>query len=161
MALGAMGEVKRGGFGSAGHLGSAGETVVVPAAPALTWNSLEADNEPDFLVDLPSGNVDPTRDAAAGDHLIIEYQLQAGGAWTGYIDHTLIAGDITDDTIAVTGVGAVANGSYFFRGRIERGALIGTNSANESVTINVVAATNRLMWGTDQILWGADNLTWS
>jgi hypothetical protein len=118
-----------------GLLGSAGEAVVVPAAPALTWNSLEADDEPDFLVDLPSGNVDPDEDAAAGDHLIIEYQLQAGGAWTEYVDRTLIAGDITDDTITITGVGSVASGSYYFRARIERGALIGTNSANEEVTI--------------------------
>jgi hypothetical protein len=124
--------------GGSNALGGAGESVVVPAAPGLTWNSLETDNEPDFLVDLPSGNVDPDQDAAAGDHLIIEYQLQAGGAWTGYVDRTLIAGDITDDTITVTGVGTVANGSYYFRDRIERGALIGTNSANEAVTINAV-----------------------
>lgn len=143
-----------------GVLGGASGPAEVPAAPALTWNSLETDNEPDFLVDLPNGWGD-YRDAAAGDHLIIEYQLQAGGAWTEYVDHTLTAGNITDDTITVTGVGSVANGSYYFRARIERGALIGTNSANESVTINVVAATNRFMWGTDQILWGADNLTWS
>src|SRR5688572_21085261 len=80
--------------------------VVVPAAPALTWNSLETDNEPDFLIDLPSGNVDPIEDAAAADHLIIEYQLQAGGAWTEYVDHTLDAGDISDDTITITGVGS-------------------------------------------------------
>lgn len=112
----------------------------VPAAPALTWNSLETDDEPDFLVDLPSGNVDPVRDAAAGDHLILEYQPQAGGSWTQYIDRTLSGGDITDDTISVAGVGTVSNGSYFFRGRIERPSpvLIGTNSANASVTINVV-----------------------
>jgi hypothetical protein len=136
---------------------------VVPAAPALTWNSLETDDEPDFLVDLPSGNVDPDEDAAAGDHLIIEYQLQAGGAWTEYVDRTLIAGDITDDTITVTGVGSVPNGDYFFRARLERPspALIGTNSANESVTINAVGATNRLMWGADQLTWGADRLIWS
>lgn len=120
--------------------GAGGSPVVVPAAPALTWNSLETDDEPDFLIDLPSGNVDPIQDAAAGDHLIIEHQPQAGGSWTQYIDRTLIAGDITDDTIAVAGVGSVANGSYFFRGRIERPSpvLIGTNSANESVTINLV-----------------------
>jgi hypothetical protein len=142
MAFGRLGALGR-GFGSLGGLlGSAGGSVVVPAAPALTWNSLETDNEPDFLVDLPSGNVDPTRDAAAGDHLIIEYQLQAGGAWTEYVDRTLIADDITDDTITITGVGPVANGSYYFRARIERGALIGTNSANEAVTINVAVATN-------------------
>jgi hypothetical protein len=118
--------------------GASTPAVVVPAAPALTWNSLETDDEPDFLVDLPSGNVDPDQDAAADDHLIIEYQLQAGGAWTEYVDRTLIAGDITDDTISVSGVGSVANGDYFFRARIERGALIGTNSANASVTINLV-----------------------
>jgi hypothetical protein len=120
-------------------LGSPGGSVVVPAAPALTWNSLETDDEPDFLVDLPNGNVDPIQDAAADDHLIIEYQLQAGGAWTEYVDYVLLSGDITDDTITVTGVGSVANGDYFFRARLERGALIGTDSANEAVTINVVA----------------------
>jgi hypothetical protein len=120
-------------------LGGAGGSVVVPAAPGLTWNSLETDNEPDFLVDLPSGNVDPVQDAAAADHLIIEYQLQAGGAWTEYVDHTLTAGNITDDTITIAGVGSVTDGSYYFRGRIERGALIGTNSANEAVTIAAAA----------------------
>jgi hypothetical protein len=143
MAFGRLGALGR-GFGSLGSLGNAGEAVVVPAAPALTWNSLEADDEPDFLVDLPSGNVDPDEDAAAGDHLIIEYQLQAGGAWTEYVDRTLIAGDITDDTITITGVGSVANGSYYFRARIERGALIGTNSTNTSVTINAAGATDAI-----------------
>lgn len=129
------------GFGRLGSSGSAaGEAVAVPAAPALTWNSLETDDEPDFLIDLPSGNVDPIQDAAADDHLIIEYQLQAGGAWTEYVDHTLTAGDITDDTITIAGVGSVANGDYYFRARIERGALIGTNSTNEEVTIAVVGA---------------------
>jgi hypothetical protein len=155
MALGAMGAVKRGGFGSAGHLGSAGgSVVVVPAAPALTWNSLETDNEPDFLVDLPSGyGVGDVRNAAAADHLIIEYQLQAGGAWTQYIDHPLSAGDITDDTITITGVGSVANGSYYFRARIERGALIGTNSANEAVTINAAGATDAIeLEGTTDLI---------
>jgi hypothetical protein len=141
MAFGSLGALGR-GFGRLGALlgGSSTPAVVVPAAPALTWNSLETDDEPDFLIDLPSGNVDPIEDAAADDHLIIEYQLQAGGAWTEYVDHTLIADDITDDTISIAGVGSVSNGDYYFRARIERGALIGTNSANEEVTIATAAA---------------------
>jgi hypothetical protein len=162
MAFGSLGALGR-GFGRLGAVlgGASTPAVVVPAAPALTWNSLETDDEPDFLVDLPSGNVDPDQDAAADDHLIIEYQLQAGGAWTEYVDRTLIAGDITDDTISVSGVGSVANGDYFFRARIERGALIGTNSANEEVTINV-ATGNNLLWGVgNDLLWGVgNNLNW-
>lgn len=161
MSFGRLGALGR-GFGALGSglLGSpGGSPVVVPAAPALTWNSLETDDEPDFLVDLPDGNIDPIQDAAAGDHLILEYQPQAGGAWTQYIDRTLLSGDITDDTISVSGVGSVPNGSYFFRGRIERGALVGTNSS--SVAVTVAATTNRLMWGIDQLLWGADRLIWS
>lgn len=124
-------------------LGSAGGSVVVPAAPALTWNSTSADTTPDFLVDLPNGQIDPIQDAAAGDHLIVEYQLQSGGAWTQYLDRTLSAGDISDDVISVTGVGALSAGDYFFRGRIERSPLIGTNSSNASVTI-AVAANRRI-----------------
>jgi hypothetical protein len=119
-------------------LGGSGESVVVPAAPVLVWASLETDDEPDFEVDLPNGNVDPIEDAAEGDHLIFEYQLQSGGAWTEYLDHTLTAGDITDDDISVPGVDSVADGDYFFRARLERGALIGTNSASVEVTIDTV-----------------------
>jgi hypothetical protein len=154
MQLGKLGA--RGGFGSGGALGGASTpAVVAPAAPALTWNSLETDDEPDFLIDLPSGNVDPVEDAAADDHLIIEYQLQAGGSWTEYVDHTLTAGDITDDTISIAGVGSVANGDYYFRARLERPspALIGTNSANEEVTINAVVGTDAIeLEGTTDLI---------
>jgi len=132
MAFGRLGALGR-GFGSLGSSGGGG--VVVPAAPALTWNSTSADTTPDFLVDLPSGNVDPIKDATAGDHLILEHQLQSGGAWTQYLDRTLSGGDISDDTISVTGVGALSSGDYYFRGRIERGALIGTNSSSVAVTV--------------------------
>jgi hypothetical protein len=129
-----------------GLLGSPGGSVVVPAAPGLTWNSTSADTTPDFLVDLPSDNVNPIQDAAAGDHLILEYQPQAGGAWAQYLDYTLLAGDIVADTISKSGVTPVASGDYFFRGRLERSPLIGTNSANVSVTI--AAATNQRISST-------------
>ena len=138
--------------------GASNPPAQVPAAPVLTWNSASSDTTPDFLVDLPNGWGD-YRDAVAGDHLKVEYQLQSGGAWTSYIDHTLTSGDITDDLIAVTGVGALSSGDYYFRGRIERGVLISANSANVAVTI--AAATNRLMWGSDQQLWSTDHLTWA
>lgn len=120
-------------------LGRAGTSPQNPNPPALVWISASSDATPDFDIDLPNGNGN-YKDAAAGDHLIIEYQLQSGGAWTTYIDRTLSAGDITDDIISVTGVSSLANGDYYFRGRITRGALVSSNSANVSVTISVTSA---------------------
>lgn len=132
------------------HLGSAAGSAENPNPPALTWNSAETDATPDFLVDLPSGWGD-YRDAAENDHLIIEYQLQAGGAWTEYLDRTLSAGDITDDTISVTGVSSLSNGDYYFRGRITRGSLSSSNSSNVSVTIAVASHAVELEGSTDLI----------
>lgn len=144
--------------GGLGVLGSAsGTPVVVPAAPALTWNSTSSDTTPDFLVDLPSGNTDPIQDAAAGDHLILEYQLQAGGAWTQYLDHTLSSGDITGDIISQSGVTPVASGDYYFRGRLERGALIGTNSSSVAVTIAAASANNRIASASNRRISSAGN----
>lgn len=120
------------GLGSV--LGRSGMSLV-PAAPALTWNSTSSDNTPDFLVDLPSGNINPIQDAAAGDNLILEYQPQAGGAWTQYLTHTLTSGDISTDIISQSSVTPIANGSYYFRGRLERGVLIGANSSSVPVTV--------------------------
>jgi hypothetical protein len=132
MAFGGMGT--RPQMGSMGAVGG-GSSVSRPAAPALTWTSADSDTTPDFDVDLPSGYSDAARNAQAGDHLILEYQLQAGGAWTQYLDHPLSSGDISDDDITVSDVDAVPSGDYYFRARLQRGGLIGDNSSNEEVTI--------------------------
>lgn len=141
-----------GGMGLDALLGSATGSAPAenPSPPYLTWNSTSADATPDFLVDLPRGWGD-YRDAAENDHLIIEYQLQAGGAWTEYVDHTLTAGDITNDTISVTGVSSLSNGDYYFRGRITRGLLSSSNSSNVSVTIAVASHAVELEGSTDLI----------
>lgn len=99
-------------------------------------NSLSTDNTPDFLVDIPKGWGD-YRDAVAGDHLVISYQPQAGGAIVVYLDYTLTSGDITSDTIAATGASPVANGIFNFWINMVRGALTSANSANVSVTVAV------------------------
>jgi hypothetical protein len=147
MAFGKLGDGGR-GFGHLGTaLGRAGTSPVQrPSFPFLTWVSASTDTTPDFNVDLPSGNGD-YRDAAAGDHLILEYQLQSGGSWTTYVDRTLSSGDISSDTISVTGISSIADGSYFFRARIVRGAIQGTNSTNVAVTIAATPSTVTISYG--------------
>lgn len=139
------------GLGVTGYGGGA----LVPGTPAITLTSTSADNTPDFDVDLPSGNGD-YRDAAAGDHLIMEYQLQSGGSWSSYLNYTLSSGDIASDTISISSVSSVADGSYYFRARLERSALIGANSSSASVTISAI---NNLIWGSgNDLLWGSGNV---
>lgn len=113
-----------------------------PLAPILTWDDNTADTTPNFSVDLPSGNGAP-RDAAANDVLRIQYSSDSGANWSAYLTHTLDAGDIAGDPITVTGVTPLANGSYVFRARLERGSIVSAWSASENATVN---AAGYLYW---------------
>jgi hypothetical protein len=123
------------GLSSRPNRGSGGSTSLAPGAVVLTWDGVSSDTTPNFDVDLPSGNGAP-RDAAAGDVLRIQYSSNGGSSWNAYLTHTLDAGDIAVGSITVTGVSPLADGSYLFRPRLERGALVSAWGASESVTID-------------------------
>jgi hypothetical protein len=140
MAFGRMGAQGR-GFGRMGSGVGAGDGAgpsLLPGAVVLTWDGDDTDTRPDFDVDLPSGLGAP-EDAEEDDIIRFQYRLQSG-VDADYADYMvtdpLTAGQIAGDPITVSGVGALANGDYYFRARLERdGTLLGPWSNVEEVTV--------------------------
>ena len=137
-----------------GVLGSAGGPV--PDAPVLTWTSGVTDSTPNFSVNLPDGLGAP-HDAVDGD--VIYLEIADNISFTTTSTDTLDAGDVSGDIVAMEQATPLADGTYYARARLKRGASFGPYSNTETKTLTTVA--NRLMWGADQLTWGVDRLIWS
>lgn len=109
-----------------------GSTVIY--AVVLAWASTSADTTPDFEIALPSGNGAPF-DVQTGDDLVLQYSADGGSSWLPWITNTLDAGEVAGSPITETGVTPLPGGSYLFRARLERGAILGVWSNQEVVDI--------------------------
>src|SRR5262245_48717430 len=109
---------------------------IVP--PVITWTGDTSDTTPDFDIDLSSGLGAP-RDAAAGDVFHEQYSPDSGATWNDYLLHTLTSGDIAGTPFTVSGVSPLANGTFPFRARLERGSITSAWSASVSVTVSASA----------------------
>jgi hypothetical protein len=91
---------------------------------------------PLFDIDLPSGFGD-ARDAVAGD--VLQLEISDGVGFTDPIDDTLDAGEVAADVVALPPSAALAEGDYFARARLVRGARVGPWSATLAFTIDLTA----------------------
>lgn len=127
------------GLGRLGSNGGRGIDPLAPGTPVLTWDGNSADTTPNFSVDLPHGNGAPL-DAAVGDVLRVQVSAAGANVWSAYVTPTLDAGNIAGNPITVTGATPLANGTYDFRARLERGTHIGSWSAIKTATVAAPSA---------------------
>lgn len=103
-----------------------------PSAPGqitLTWDENSADTLPNFDIGLPL-------DTEVDDVIYTEYSDDDGETWAEYFEsEPLTQEQIAGAPIEIEGVTPLAAGDYLFRGWLIRGALTGTVSDNEAVTI--------------------------
>lgn len=137
MALGAMGVVSRGGFGSAGALGGA-VNPDLPTAPVLAMDPawVTTDATPDFIAD-----VDDT--VAAGDDTRLQIQA-ALGDWSVLLSnttHEITAPEDAANEIS-QGNGSLANGDYEARMNVTRDSDGLTSNWSNTVSFTVAAVTN-------------------
>jgi len=128
-----------------GVLGSAGGPV--PDAPVLTWTSGVTDSTPNFSVNLPDGLGAP-HDAVDGD--VIYLEIADNISFTTTSTDTLDAGDIAGDPVAMEQTTPLADGTYYARARIKRGASFGAYSNVESKTLATATANNRISSTSDR-----------
>lgn len=100
-------------------------------------DNLTNDTTPTFDVDLPSGFGDG-RDTVAGD--VIRLEISDDATFTTSITDTADAGDVVTDIVSLTPP-ALADGVYYARARMERGALLGPWSATLAFIIDTTAPT--------------------
>lgn len=127
MSFGGMGSMGR-GYGRASVSGgkAGGSSGTAPSAPTLVWTSASSDNTPNYTVTLPI-------DAQTGDIVYLEESdnISFNSTSTNEVD----AGELFGGTIAVESV-SLADGTYYARSRIRRGANYGPYSNVVTVTIS-------------------------
>lgn len=110
----------------------------LPGPIDLEWDGDTADSRPDFDVIYYSGAGAPT-DLAVGDVIRLQVSATGAGVWTTYLTHTVISNDLVFGVeIDVSVVTPLANATYDFRGRVERGLRISQWGATEQATVNAV-----------------------
>ncbi len=103
---------------------------VAPAAPTLTLTTGPTDNTPDFNL---------TGDLVLGDTVRFQYSTSSSFSGASELTNTIDAGEDAANLITFT-TGALANGTWYFRARIERPeSAMGGWSNTETITIAVVA----------------------
>jgi len=103
---------------------------VAPAAPTLTLTTGPTDNTPDFNL---------TGDLVLGDTVRFQYSTASDFTGASDLTNTIDAGEDAANLITFT-TGALANGTWYFRARIERPeSAMGGWSNTETIAIAVVA----------------------
>jgi len=103
-------------------------TAAAPVAPVLLLTSDASDNTPDFTL---SG------DLALGDTVRLQYATASDFTGASAVTNTVDAGEDATNTLSLV-TGALADGTWYFRARVERpDAVISDWSNTESVTLAV------------------------
>lgn len=126
-----------------GRLGSASSTPGVSlTAPVLDWDNDTTDNTPDFIADLTGAIVD--------DDIVLEWDNDIDFSSPISTSANIVdAGEALALSVAFA-VGALADGTYYFRAKHGRGGSYSDWSNIETVTIAVPAASatyHYLMFG--------------
>ena len=121
-------DVQADGTGT-GTTGNTFERTNFLAAPTLVITSGTSDNTPDFTLN---------GDFAVGDTVRFQYGTASSFAGVSEVSNTIDAGEDAANSLDFDIVTALANGTWYFRARIERPSLgIGGWSNTQSVAISV------------------------
>lgn len=117
---------------SGGASSASGSGGFLVAAPTITWSGTVSDNTPDFEIDFAIG-------VALND--VVRVQRDTSNTFPSPTDATA-----TLDSTAVSGLilnfagGSVADGTYYYRARVERSSLAITDWSN-TATVTIVTAS--------------------
>lgn len=119
------------GFGRLGAGGRHAALLAAPATPTLALISGTSDNTPNFTLD---------GDLAVNDVVRFQYSTDSGFAGASTITNTIDAGEDAANEIAFA-TGTLADGTWYFRARIERpGHAVSAWSNTQTETINTAAS---------------------